>query len=62
MAIRAFILAKKLKKKKPYESYIPLSKILCPDCNKADVEIFNPQSDNCIVCGQGKYITVKWFN
>ena len=53
---------KLFKTKKPYKHIIPLNEIVCPNCNKTDVELFDPGTDKCIMCGEGNYSTVKWFN
>lgn len=46
-----------------FDSYIAiLNEIVCPNCDGADVELFNPETDNCIMCDNGNYSTVKWFN
>ena len=48
--------------KKPYQDTIPRKNIVCPTCNGTDLEIFNPENQNCIKCGHGNYDVVKWFN
>lgn len=53
---------KLFKIKKPYQDTIPKKNILCPTCNGADLEIFNPENQKCIKCGKGNYNVVKWFN
>jgi len=48
--------------KKPYQDTIPKKNIVCPTCNGTDLEIFNPENQNCIKCRKGNYNVEKWFN
>jgi len=53
---------KLFKLKKPYEHMTTRENIPCPSCTKSNVEIFNPDAQKCVQCGNGNYKSVKWFN
>jgi hypothetical protein len=55
------LLHKIFKTKEPYSKFIA-NKIVCPICHETDLEIFNPELQNCIKCSTGSYEIVKWFN
>ena len=52
---------KTFKTKIPYQEILINKEIYCPNCNKSETELFNPEKDKCISCKEGHYIKVKWF-
>lgn len=52
----------KLFKTKERNNKFIADKIICPSCHGTDIEIFNPESQNCIKCSTGRYDVVKWFD
>ena len=51
---------KLFKTKMPY-SFFVLNIPQCPKCRHENLEVFNPEIQNCVKCRKGKYEKVEWF-
>ena len=50
------------REKESKNTFVPCDNTICPFCGGSDVEIFEPEIQDCLNCKSGKYKIVDWFN